>query len=195
MKPDPSLSDFESVVLPHLDAAYNLARWLTRSDHDAQDAVQDAYLRAFRGFDSFRGGDARAWLLTIVRNVSYTLLKRNGITAKVGLENLSLEAESEDFDPSMILVRAGEIQRVRSAIESLPVDYREVAVLREIQGMSYKEIAGITNVPMGTVMSRLSRARRMLMEFLAAEDRDPGDEPGLKIHDGDPKWTAKRPGN
>ena len=160
---------FEQTVLAHLDAAYNLARWLVGSPEDAEDVMQEACLRALRFFDGFRGGDARAWLLKIVRNTSYTWVRKNRPMAL-----------SEEFDETIhsgeqtvaniegeLLSRA-QGQQVRTALETLPVAFREVLVLREIEGLSYREIADVTGVPMGTVMSSLSRARHRLRAELGA---------------------------
>ena len=159
---------FESTILVHLDAAYNLARWLTRSDHDAQDVVQDACIRAFRAFDQFRGGDARAWLLTIVRNVSLSWNKSRKGTLEVD-EDLQ-EPGDDQLDPQAILLRAADVQRVREAIEQLPVDLRSMIVLREMEGLSYKQIAAAMEMPIGTVMSRLARARQRLGVMLTEPD-------------------------
>lgn len=167
MKLEKNLTSFESMVLPHLDAAYNLARWLTHNDNDAQDVVQEACLRAYRGFATFHGGEARAWLLTVVRNSAFDLRKRAGSMTHMEAPEEVVEADRLTCEPSAILSRIDNTTIVRRAIELLPVDYREVIVLRELQGMSYKEIAGVIGVPMGTVMSRLSRGRRMLHETLA----------------------------
>jgi len=156
--------NFEEAVMPHLDAAYNLARWLMRNEDDAQDMVQEAYLRALRFFGGFHGTDARAWLLTIVRNTCYTCLKRNRSTELSGdFEEAVLTIESDEPDPEashMLKVRA---QLVNEAIERLPIEFREVVILRELEELSYKEIAEITEIPIGTVMSRLSRARKRLL--------------------------------
>lgn len=165
-------ANFDDVVLVHLDAAYNLARWLTRSEHDAQDVVQDACIRAMRAFESFHGGDARAWLLTIVRNVALTLLRTR--KKPEALDETLYEPQSEGCDPQEILLRAADAERVREAIELLHVELRTVIVLREMEGLSYKEIAGVTGVPIGTVMSRLSRGRQRLAEFLA-EPKEAGE--------------------
>jgi RNA polymerase sigma-70 factor (ECF subfamily) len=156
------------MILVHLDAAYNLARWLTRSDHDAQDVVQDACIRAFRAFDQFRGGDPRAWLLTIVRNVSLTWNKNRKGTKE--LDDELYEPSDDQPDPQAILLRAADAQRVREAIEQLPSDLRSVIVLREMEGLSYKQIAGAAEVPIGTVMSRLARARQRLAVLLTEPD-------------------------
>ncbi|HVY05311.1 MAG TPA: sigma-70 family RNA polymerase sigma factor [Burkholderiales bacterium] len=162
---------FEAMVLPHLDAAYNLARWLLRDEHSAADAVQDAFLRAFRFFDSLEGGEARPWLLTIVRNSCYSLLgKRRQAGEQVEFDE---ERDSEfaqpsiDGDPEAQLSRKIDSARLDDAIERLPSVYREAIVLRELEDLSYEEIARISNVPIGTVMSRLSRARSMLRERLS----------------------------
>jgi RNA polymerase sigma factor (sigma-70 family) len=158
---------FEQALLPHLDAAYNLARWLTRDDHDAEDLVQAAYLRALKFFGGFRGTNSRAWLLTIVRNTCYTWLDQKRTR---GLETAFDEkihsAESNAMDAEKRVLRQEDEQLVRRAVEELPVELREVVVLRELEGMSYNEIAAIAGIPMGTVMSRLARARERLRERL-----------------------------
>lgn len=152
-------------MLIHLDAAYNLARWLTRNDHDAQDVVQDACVRAFRAFDQFRGGDARAWLLTIVRNTAFTL--KGARRPTVELNDQVHETPADDrIDPQQVLLRAADAASVRASIESLPEELRCVIVLREMEGLSYKQIAGVLDVPIGTVMSRLSRGRERLAALL-----------------------------
>ena len=157
---------FEDVMLPHLDAAFNYARWLTNNDSDAEDVVQDAYLRAFRFFSTLRGSDARPWLLAIVRNAWYgriagrkTAGERDDLTA---IEQVA----DEGVDPELLLMRREATDGVRRAIAALPPDFREVLVLREIEGMSYKEIADVIGAPIGTVMSRLSRARERLVPLL-----------------------------
>jgi RNA polymerase sigma-70 factor (ECF subfamily) len=156
--------NFEEAVMPHLDAAYNLARWLMRNEDDAQDMVQEAYLRALRFFGGFHGTDARAWLLTIVRNTCYKWLKRNWSMELSGdFDEVVLTIESDEPDPEashMLKVRA---ELVNEAIEKLPIEFREVVILRELEELSYKEIAEITAIPIGTVMSRLSRARKRLL--------------------------------
>jgi RNA polymerase sigma-70 factor (ECF subfamily) len=164
------ISRFESAVLVHLDSAYNLARWLVRSEHDAQDVVQEACLRALRSFETFRGGDGRCWLLTIVRNTCCTWLERNRRDEPEPLVEEELEQfASESGDPHLQLIRQVDAERVRSAIDALPAVFREVIVLRDLEGLSYKEIAGVAAVPIGTVMSRLARARKQLEERLAPE--------------------------
>ena len=159
----PRVSRFEREVLPHLDAAYNLARFILRNDQDAEDAVQEASLRAFRFFDNFRGENSRAWFLQIVRNTSYTLLKKKRpAEMSVEFDEELHGAASAALDPGISLDRAQDRQTVRSAIDQLPPEFREAIVLRELEGASYKEIADISGVPIGTVMSRLARARRQL---------------------------------
>jgi RNA polymerase sigma-70 factor (ECF subfamily) len=156
---------FEQLVLPHLDAAFNLARWLLRSQADAEDVAQDAILRSYKFFPSFRGGDARAWLLRIVRNTCYSWMEKN-----------SREGNMTEFDeethgpaspsPEETAIAGQDRARLIRALESLSPRAREVLVLRELEGCSYKEIAAITSIPMGTVMSSLSRARRQLLSAL-----------------------------
>ncbi len=159
--------NFEEAVLPHLDAAYNLARWLTRNEHDAQDVVQEAYLRALRFFGGFHGGDARAWLLTIVRNTCYTWLRRNrSPELSADFDEAVREKQSGEPDPETWQVLKAQTQLVNDAIEKLPIEFREVIVLRELEELSYKEIAEVSGVPIGTVMSRLARARKRLHESL-----------------------------
>jgi RNA polymerase sigma-70 factor (ECF subfamily) len=163
-EPD-KLARFEQAVLPHLDAAYNLARWLVRDDADAQDVVQEAALRAFKFFGGFRGGDGRAWLLAIVRNVCHTWLRRN--RARDLMTPLDEEAHGDGGDdPETILLGSVEAQALKRALEELPAEFREVLILREMEGLSYKEIAGVADVPVGTVMSRLARARKRLQQRL-----------------------------
>jgi len=153
---------FEEVLLPHRDAAYNLARWLTRNDDDAQDLVQEAYLRAFRFFKGFHGTDGRPWLLTIVRNTFYTWSKLNTAARSLDFDEALFALESDRPDPETAQAINTQKQQVAQAIEQLPSEFREVIVLRELEELSYKEIADITGVPIGTVMSRLARARNKL---------------------------------
>jgi RNA polymerase sigma-70 factor (ECF subfamily) len=161
---------FEQVVLPHLDAAYNLARWLTRREHDAEDVVQESYLRAFNAFDQFHGGDARCWLLTIVRNTCYTWLARNRERAPTASFDQALhDIATCAFDPQLILERQIDSAALRRAVEDLPVEFREVLILREFEGLSYQQVASVANLPVGTVMSRLARARARLAEALGAK--------------------------
>jgi len=153
---------FEAQALPHLDAAYNLARWLSRSPVDADDIVQDAMLRAFRAFDGFRGGDAKAWLLTIVRNCWLSAAAATRRRGHTSLEDENLEAP--ESDPEATAIQAGAKRKLDAMIAALPEEFREVLILREMEDMSYREIAGITGTPIGTVMSRLARARALLRE-------------------------------
>jgi RNA polymerase sigma-70 factor (ECF subfamily) len=171
------LPSFEQDVLPHLDAAYNLARWLTRNQQDAEDVVQEAYLRAFRFFHKFRGGNARAWLLKIVRNTSYTWLHVNRPLQDAAEfdENL-FSPDSRAPNPEEVVLQNDSGTVVRKALEKLPPNFREVLILRELEGMSYREIAEITGMPAGTVMSSLSRARdrlRQILTVLMNEDTGP----------------------
>ena len=173
-----NLPNFEEAVLPHLDAAYNLARWLTRNDQDAQDAVQEACLRAFRFFSSFHGGDARAWLMKIVRNACYTWLHANRPLQEAAEfdENL-IPPDCCAPNPEEVLLQDDSGTLVRRALENLPPNFREVLILRELEGMSYREIATITGIPAGTVMSSLSRGRDRLRQALISlinEDTLPG---------------------
>ena len=162
------LARFEQIVIPHLDAAYNLARWLMRNQQDAEDAVQEAYLRAFRFFDNFEGGDGRAWLLAIVRNVCRTSFQRAGAReATTEFDEQQHSAGAASTGPEERLLKQVDIESVRSCIEALPPDYREVVILRELEELSYKEIADAVAAPLGTVMSRLSRARARLQDCLA----------------------------
>jgi RNA polymerase sigma-70 factor (ECF subfamily) len=156
---------FEETVLPHLDAAFNYARWLTRTDEDAEDVVQDACVRAMRFFSSLRGEDARSWLFTIVRNTWYSRLSRRSAITALPLDSSNQPADGT-LNPEARLLQQQAVARVREALEELPVEFREVLVLREFEGMSYKEIAAVTRVPIGTVMSRLARARDRLSAVL-----------------------------
>jgi RNA polymerase sigma-70 factor (ECF subfamily) len=158
---------FEETVLPHLDAAFNYARWLTKNDAAAEDVVQDACVRAVRYFSTRRDGDPRAWFFAIVRNAWYSRLSR----AATAMESTSLDAERDEradeaLDPEALLLQQHAVARVRVALEQLPPDFREVIVLRELEGLSYKEIAAVVQVPIGTVMSRLARARERLLHQL-----------------------------
>lgn len=161
-------TQFEQIVMPHLDAAYNLARWLAGNDHDAEDIAQEACLRAFRFLGGFRGGNGRSWLLTIVRNTAYTWLKQNRPQAVVSIgddELIEIEDPAALANHSVNLHQADR-DVLRGALEALPAEFREVLVLRELEGLSYKEIADVADAPIGTVMSRLARARKQLQEYL-----------------------------
>ena len=158
-------AQFERLVLPHLDAAYNLARWLAGNDHDAEDIAQEACLRAFRFVHGCRGSDGRAWLLTIVRNTAYSWLKKNRSQPLLSLDDDELP-EIEDQKGAAAEFHRADMEALRVALESLPMEFREALVLRELEGLSYKEIAEAADVPVGTVMSRLARARRQLQSGL-----------------------------
>jgi RNA polymerase sigma-70 factor, ECF subfamily len=160
------LSRFEQAVLPHLDAAYNLARWLTRSDQDAEDVVQTACLRALQFFDGFHGGNARAWLLAIVRNTFYSWLQQQNRGHELTPFDEEEHPAPAGADPEAQLLRQADGRLLRQGFEALPLPFREAIVLREIEGLSYKEIAAVAGIPIGTVMSRLARARRQLQDFL-----------------------------
>jgi RNA polymerase sigma-70 factor (ECF subfamily) len=173
------LRRFEALVIPHLDAAYNLARWLTRNDQDAQDVVQEASMRAMRYFGGFRGDHARAWWLQIVRHTCYAWLRENR-AAEVAVFDDDEQAWREvaapaTDEPHAIAVRNADRLQINQAIAALPVVYREVLVLRELEDMAYKDIARIADIPMGTVMSRLARARSLLRQALL-----PGARPVLR---------------
>jgi RNA polymerase sigma-70 factor (ECF subfamily) len=162
------LALFEQAIVPHLNAAHNLARWLTRDRQDAEDVVQEAYLRAFRFFDGFHGGDGRAWLLTVVRNTCLSWIRR-----RTGPESTSVEFDEhvhrgadEGKNVEEVLVRNSKIESLRACIEALPTEYREVIVMRELQELSYREISEIVGIPIGTVMSRLSRGRMRLLDCM-----------------------------
>lgn len=162
------MPNFEELVLPHLDAAYNLARWLTRNTQDAEDAVQESYFRAFRFFAGFRGGDARAWLLKIVRNTCYTHLRKNRAHEPAALFNEQVHTDTaESQNPETLLLGKARSELLRQALEELPAPFREVLVLLEVEGLSYKEIAELLDIRAGTVMSRLARARHRLRESLS----------------------------
>ncbi len=167
---------FEEIVLPHLNTAYNLARWLSHSDQDAQDIVQEAYLRAYKFFDGCHGEDARAWLLAIVRNTTYTWLQKN----REHIKNTPFDEEvhglheegsatllnQADNNPEAIVARNDDKRRINHSLAQLPLEFREVLILRELENLSYKEIAIVVGVPIGTVMSRLARGRKLLLESL-----------------------------
>jgi RNA polymerase sigma-70 factor (ECF subfamily) len=162
--------DFDRTFLPHMDAAYNLARWLVRDDHDAQDVVQEAYLRAVRFAGGFRGGDPCAWILSIVRNTAYTWLRRNrGSESSPEFDEKLHGGSTEECGLEADAVRKADGAMIRAALDELPGEFREVIVMRDIEGLSYKEIADAADVPIGTVMSRLARARGKLA--LSLKDR------------------------
>ena len=170
--PESRLRLFEEVMLPHLNAAYNLARWLTHNEHDAQDVVQEAYMRAFRFFDSYRGGDGKSWLLEVVRNTCFTFQRREKRNVT------SLEFDETAHSPSgnpphaeEALVVASKQTILRNCIEGLPDAFRGILVMRELEEMSYRQIADVAGLPPGTVMSRLSRARKRLEECAKARNQ------------------------
>jgi len=165
---------FERIVLPHLDDAYTLARYLLRDEHDAQDAVQDAVLRALRYFDGYREGDARAWLLTIVRNCCLTWQRRDRIRrASIPFVEETVEAVDPRETDALAIERSDRAALER-LIASLPTEFREVIVLREVEGLSYKEISDVIGAPIGTVMSRLARARKRLASALRIDAKEAG---------------------
>jgi RNA polymerase sigma-70 factor (ECF subfamily) len=162
------LKSFEELMLPHLDAAQNLAKWLLRNEQDAEDVVQEAYLRAFKSFGGFHGSNGRAWLLTIVRNTAYTLLKKKkAADIATAFDEKIHGAAAESDSPATSLEHIEDAELVREAMNELPPDFREILVLRHQEGLSYKEIADIAQIPAGTVMSRLARARAKLKEGLS----------------------------
>ncbi len=168
---------FEETVLPHLDAAYNLARWIMNNDQDAEDMVQEACLRAYKYFLGFHGTNSRAWLLTIVRNTCYSWLRQNRaheLTFEFD-EELS-ETGSDNFNPEILLQNRGDHQLALNTLEKLPVEFRELIILREVEELSYKEIAIVVGIPIGTVMSRLARARQRLKQSLVNEMQEGTNE-------------------
>jgi RNA polymerase sigma-70 factor (ECF subfamily) len=176
--------NFEQVMLPHLDAAHNLARWLVRDPSIAEDVVQDAYERACKYFAAFRGGSGRAWLLQIVRNAAYSTLKarRRGMEVSLSSGTRAADEDGVDMDipdshpgPEATLAQRQGLAALDGALNALPVAWRECLILREVEALSYKEIARIMDVPIGTVMSRLSRARQALQREVPAEDALPRD--------------------
>src|SRR5712691_6793015 len=158
---------FEEVVLPHLDAAFNYARWLTKSDADAEDVVQDAYVRALRFFSSLRGDDARSWLFTIVRNTWYGRFTRAARPNQPTVyDDMKHDRPDDGLDPEALVMQQQAVEKVQRAVQELPTDFREMIVLRELEGLSYKQIAVVVGIPIGTVMSRLARARERLQAIL-----------------------------
>lgn len=170
---DEHVKRFEALILPHLDGAYTLARYLLRDEHDAQDAVQDASLRAFRHFDGFRDGDARAWFFVIVRNCCMTWKRRrhtDSVMVPYVEDDLPIVAASRETDAAAI--QSSDRAAIARAIDALPIEFREVVVLRELQALSYAQISSVVGVPIGTVMSRLSRARRRLAAALGVDAQE-----------------------
>ena len=169
MGPQDRTKRFEELMMPHLDAAYNLALWLTHDPQDAQDVVQEADARALRFFDGFRGTEARAWLLAVVRNTCFNWLKRNRSTA-ANIEDAQATndpALADKETPEKAMLESTSRERLNRAIADLPDEFRETLILRELEDMSYKEIAQVAGIPIGTVMSRLARARELLRKALA----------------------------
>ena len=160
---------FDDILWPHLRAAYNFARWLVRNEHDAEDVVQESFVKAFQGLERFRGGDSRVWLLAIVRNTAMSLLRKRKSEVAWPADQAAPEPADQGPDPEKAVIASARRRQVRAAIEQLPDEFRETLILRELEGLSYKEIAAVLNVPMGTVMSRLARARDLLLRELAAE--------------------------
>jgi RNA polymerase sigma factor (sigma-70 family) len=167
---------FRSVVMPHIDDAYRLARWLTGNRTDAEDVVQDASLRAFRAIREFAGGSSRAWVLSIVRNTTYSWLRKNRPAAVITVEDLeavelqhATPGDADGETPEAALIAKVDAEQLHAAIAALPTPFRETLVLRDIEGLDYREIAEATEVPIGTVMSRLARARRRLIDTLGKE--------------------------
>ena len=168
---------FEEVVLPHLDAAFNYARWLTKNNADAEDVVQDAYVRALRFFSSLRSDDARSWLLTIVRNTWYGRFPRATAANQTTVyDDMTHDRPDESLDPEALAMQQQEVEKVQRAVQELPADFREVIVLRELEGLSYKEIAAVARIPIGTVMSRLARARERLLTILGPSVAQTGEQ-------------------
>jgi RNA polymerase sigma-70 factor (ECF subfamily) len=159
---------FEKTMVPHLDAAYNLARWITRNSQDAEDVVQEAYLRAYRYFDSFSGMDGRAWILTIVRNTSLSWYRQRKDEPLMFDERVH-SAGSQQPTPETAMLQEAGLDALRNCMEALPLEYRETIVMRELEELSYRAIADVTAVPIGTVMSRLSRARKRLQDCMTAK--------------------------
>jgi RNA polymerase sigma-70 factor (ECF subfamily) len=172
-RPGPGQPGFEQIFLPHLDAAYNLARWLLRNDQDAEDAVQESYLRAYKAFPRFRGGDGKAWFMTIVRNVCYTMIKklRRHETPEPFDEEIHQPLGESEMQEAFR--QKANAESLHGALNTLPDEFREIIVLHDLEGLAYKEIAGVVGIPIGTVMSRLARARgRLRAEIVAAHAKE-----------------------
>ena len=158
---------FEEIVIPHLNAAYNLARWLTRNSDDAEDLVQESYLRAFRSFDAFQGRDGRAWLLAVVRNTCFTWLRKQGDRPTSEFDEQMHAAADRSPNAESVLLNQAALGSLNDCLEALPPEFREAIVLRELEELSYQEISVIARVPVGTVMSRIARGRKRLQQCLA----------------------------
>jgi RNA polymerase sigma factor (sigma-70 family) len=174
---DTKVRYFELTMWPHMRAAYNLARWLVRNDQDAEDIVQESFLKAFKAQESFRGSEAKTWMLSIVRNTAMDFLRRHKSGIAVTLGDQGYEPEDHSPDPERVLLEQSRREQVRQAISHLAGEFREVIVLREMEGLSYKEIASVLSIPMGTVMSRLSRARDLLLVELGGSKEVQHDLP------------------
>jgi RNA polymerase sigma-70 factor (ECF subfamily) len=158
---------FEQAVIPHLNAAYNLARWLTRNGDDAEDLVQEAFLRAFRSFDTFAGQDARAWLLAVVRNTCFTFLRKKGDQPTAEFDEQVHSGADPSPNAETVLLNQAALGSLQGCLEALPLEFREAIILRELEELSYKEISDVAGVPVGTVMSRIARGRKRLQQCLA----------------------------
>ena len=174
---DTKVRIFELTMWPHMRAAYNLARWLVRNDHDAEDVVQESFLKAYKAQESFRGSEAKTWMLSIVRNTAMDFLRRYKSSVTTTLDEPGYEPQDDSPDPERVLLEQSRRDQVRQAISHLEPEFREALVLREIEGLSYKEIASILDIPMGTVMSRLSRARNLLLVELGGSKEVQHDLP------------------
>ncbi len=174
---DTKVRIFELTMWPHMRAAYNLARWLVRNDHDAEDIVQESFLKAYKAQESFRGNEARTWMLSIVRNTAMDFLRRYKSSGTITLDQPGFEPEDDSPDAERVLLERSRRDQLRRAISRLEPEFREALVLREIEGLSYKQIAAVLNIPMGTVMSRLSRARNQLLVELGGSKEVQHDLP------------------
>jgi len=163
---------FDTLVMPHASSAYNLARWLLGNDSDAEDALQDSLIRAYRNLDSLRSPNIRAWLLQIVRNTAYTQMRARRSTVDQSIEDIGDTEANEESNPVVLVLQAIDRANLQHAIDSLPVEYREAIVLRELEGLSYREISEVAEIPIGTVMSRLARARTRIQHSLNAVEVD-----------------------
>lgn len=169
-------AQFEQAILPHLNAAYNLAHWIVNNEQDAEDIVQESFLRAYKYFASYQGGNSRSWLLAIVRNLCYSWIQQHRAQdISVELDDEIASDEMDPGNPEILEQVKSNRQEVAKALEALPVEYRELIVLRELEEMSYKEIAHIAGIPLGTVMSRLARARQRLKQCLVQHLREEGE--------------------
>lgn len=165
---------FEALVIPYSASAYNLACWLLGNEADAEDVVQDALVRAFRHLDSLRTQNVRAWLLQIVRNTAYTQMHGRKATVDLSIEEIGDTQAGEESNPAALVLRTIDRENLRRAIDDLPVEYREAIVLRELEGLSYREIADVADIPIGTVMSRLARARTRIQNAIEASEVEKG---------------------